>query len=371
MRKDHVKRITTAVLAGLCAAAFAAPAQAGEKDKKAPKEIVFPGPPDPPRIRWVRNIRSMRDLKGKGKGGAGKVLEFLAGGDMDAALVARPYGIWVAGETVYLTDTEGQRVARMGLGDAKVNFLGEGGEGGLISPVCVTADSGGNVYVTDTGDHAVKAYDSSGKFLWKRDSLAEGARLKKPSGLSWTREGDLLVLDSGNGRVVVLGKDGAFKRDFVRNMKDPFALPNPGNLWVEPNGGFIVSDPLAGRVHIFTSTGGFVSGFGEVGDGPGYMARPRGVASDSDGNVYVVDALFNRIQIFDRSGQLLLYFGSPGDKEGQLALPAGIFIDPLDRVFVVDSKNRRIAVFQYLKTSPGASSGSAPDSQEPPHPKSH
>jgi DNA-binding beta-propeller fold protein YncE len=180
--------------------------------------------------------------------------------------------------------------------------VGDRGEDSLKAPVSVTVDEAGNAYVSDTTEGAVKAYSPDGKLLWKSEGAGGGAgKLNRPAGIALTPSGELLVADSSNRRIVLLGKDGNFIREMcVHAKKEYYALPNPNNVWAFANGDFMVSDPLAGRVHIFSSTGAALGGFGESGDAPGYMSRPRGIAADSDGNIHVVDALFARVQVFNR-----------------------------------------------------------------------
>lgn len=335
----------------LAASAAEAPVQAPEGSTiTVSGELVYPSPPDKPRIRFVKSLHTMRDLSGKKRGLFAKLLALLAGGEADLPLVARPYGVWKQGDKLYVSDTTAPALTILDLKKATVTDIGKKGEGQLSSPVGVTVDADGAIYVTDTGDHSVKAYSKEGKIRWQKVSLGEaGGKLNRPGGISLTPTGELLVLDTGNKRGVLLSKDGAFIKEMCRNMKDPFALPVPANVWVEKNGDFIISDPLSARVHIFNSTGGYVSGFGEQGDSAGYLARPRGAATDSDGHIYVVDAVFSRVQIFNRQGELFLDFASPGQGPGELSLPAGIFIDSDDMIYIVDSKNQRIQVYQYLK----------------------
>lgn len=344
--------IAAALLAPRVIAADAEPPHLPEASAvTASGEIVFPPPPDRARIRFVRSIRTMQDLKG-GKGGAlGKFLSAIAGGDTDLPLVARPYGIWKQGDKLYITDTTSQAAMSWDLKKKSVADIGNKGAGRLKAPIGITVDAGGKTYITDAGDHKVKAYSPNGELLWQAGDLGGTAgKFNRPGGIALTPAGELLVLDTGNGRVVLLTTDGKFIREMCRNrLKDPYALGTPANIWIEKNGDFIVTDPLSTRVHIFNSTGGYVSGFGEQGDSAGYFARPRGAASDSNGNIYVADAIFNRIQVFSRKGELLLYFGSPGEGPGELALPAGIFIDTDDMIYVVDSNNQRVQVYQYIK----------------------
>ena len=341
---------------GLILAAAVRPASAVDA-AKAPTvstttvQLVFPNPPDKPRVRWVRSIRNMRDLKGRKESFLEKFMSFLAGGDVTQNFFVGAYGVYKQGGKLYATDTGAQRLTVLDLDKKKIDFIGEKGEDMLKSPVGVVVDPDGTMFVTDTGDHSLKAYSAAGKFLWKTDALGtEGGKFNRPAGIAPTPDGNLLVADNGNRRLVLLSKEGKFIKELcVHAKKDVFALANPNNVWVDKDGSFAVTDPLAGRVHVFTSTGGVIGGFGEPGDSPGYLARPRGVAIDSDGNIHVVDAVFSRVQIFNREGQLLLWYAAPGGGRAQLALPAGIFIDKDDMIYIADAKNQRIQVFQYIK----------------------
>ncbi|OGR96968.1 MAG: hypothetical protein A2V88_02080 [Elusimicrobia bacterium RBG_16_66_12] len=351
--------IRTASLGFFLAAIAAAQPAAAAEAAKAPAvstaaaaiQVVFPNPPDKPRVRFVRSIKNMRDLKGRKETFFEKILSFLAGGDVTQPFFVSAYGVYRQGGKLYVSDTGAQRLTVIDLDKAKIDFIGETGENGLRSPVGVAAGPDGAVYVTDSGDHSVKAYSADKNLLWKTDVLGDaGGKFNRPAGISPTPDGDLLVADNGNRRLVLLSKEGKFVKELCVHAKNEYyALPNPSSIWVDRDGSFLVTDPLVGRVHIFTSTGGALGGFGETGDSPGYMARPRGAAVDSDGNIHVVDAVFSRVQIFNREGQLLLWYAMPGSREAQLVLPAGIFIDQDDMIYIADSKNQRIQVFQYIK----------------------
>jgi DNA-binding beta-propeller fold protein YncE len=333
-------------------------------------ELVWPQAPDKPRIRFVRTIKSADDLqtkeelkkaKEKKEGFLARLIAFFSGGKITPDIFNNPYGIWRQGDKLYVTDTGAQTLAVVDLKANTFTYMGDKGEDNLKSPVSVTADEAGNAYVSDTSEGAIKAYSPEGKLMWKSEGGIAGAgTLKRPAGIALTPSGDILVADSSNRRIVLLGKDGRFLREMcLHAKKEYFALPNPNNVWAFKNGDFMVSDPLAARVHIFSSTGAALGGFGEGGDAPGYMSRPRGIAADSDGNIHVVDALFSRVQVFDRQGQLLVWYGSPGEIAGQLALPAGIFIDKDDMIYVADTKNKRIEVYQYI-TYPEEKASAAP-----------
>lgn len=329
-------------------------------------EIVFPLPPDKPRIRFVRSIMSVDDLgKKKKEGLISRLIAFFSGGVRRIEMFNNPYGIWRQGDKIYVSDTGAQHLVVVDLKNASFAYLGDRGEESLKSPVGVAVDDAGIAYVSDTGDGTIKAYSPEGNLLWKSEGTGgEAGKLNRPAGIAITPAGELLVADSSNRRIVLLSKEGKFLKEMcLHAKKEYYALPNPNNIWSFKNGDFMVSDPLAARVHIFSSTGAAVGGFGEPGDAAGYMSRPRGVAADSDGNIHVVDAIFSRVQVFDREGQLLVWYGGPGDRPSRMALPAGIFIDKDDMIYISNSKDRRIEVFQYI-SYPEERAATAPPEQK-------
>lgn len=326
----------------------AAPPPANAADSPA-REIVFPPPPDQPRIRYLRSLSSQRDMAGKKGGKADKLWRFLTGKQEQDFSLMRPYGVWVLGDRVYAADTEAASVVVFDQPRAAVERIGAGAQERLTSPIGVAVDASSRVFVTDSAADLVKAYGPDAKLIWQAGSVGEAGALKKPTGIGVGPGGEVFVADTGNSRIVVLSETGGFLREFGKKGSGDGEFSVPANLWVERDGTVLVSDTILCRVQAFSPKGNFLFKLGECGDMAGYLARPRGVASDSDGNVYVVDALFNAVQIFDRRGKLLMFFGGHGAGPASFELPAGIFIDGSDRVFVTDSFNRRIQIFQYLK----------------------
>ena len=328
------------------------PAAAAEK---APPQLEFPTPPEPTRIKWVRTIKTVDDLKGRKRSLLSGLADSFLGSDSTSGLFDRPYSIWVdAKGRVVMADGAQGVVHIMDLESRKDRKFTGDGPGALKSPVAAATDPAGNLYVSDGGDNSVKAFGPDLKFRWKFERWEGDGSFGRTSALAWSPKGEVLVVDAGRRSVVAISPEGKFLREFLRGGKDDAALGMTANLWVDKEGVIYESDPVAGRIHLFSADGKIVFGFGENGDRPGYMARPRGVATDSDGNIYVVDAVFNRVQIFDRQGRLLLYWAAPGSRDGELNLPAGLFIDAKDTIYLVDAGNARLQVFQYIKVPPTA-----------------
>ena len=322
--------------------AMAAPAAASAT------EIVFPPPPDEPRIRYLFSLSSVHDLKPPKRGFFRKVRDFLLGrGEEAVPTLLRPYGVAASGNRVYAADADGQSVFVFDLKALEVTRLGGTLEGRLVSPIGVAVTPGGTVFVADSMQHVVKAFGPDGKFLRQLNKIGD---LKRPSGVAWdARRKRVLVADTGNGRVAIFSPEGGMTGQIGKPGTGDGEMSMPANVAVDRDGRIYVSDPIMCRAQVFTADGKYMTQFGSQGDVPGYMGRPRGIGVDSDGNIYVADAVFHAVQIFDRSGRLLLFFGAGGNVPGAFDLPAGVCVDDRDRVFVADSLNRRIQVFQYLK----------------------
>lgn len=308
-------------------------------------DIIWPKPPDVPRIRLVNSISHPEDMN-ISEQGLSRFIRFLKG-ETNKPIV-NPYGV--------ITDREGRlyivdnfyRLVHVFNEASGAYYTFPDDSTSLISPIGIAIDSNDTIYVSDSKDAAIKIFRNGGK-----QYIGEIGRglLERPTGIAYNARADeLLVVDTQNSEIIrydtgnykvkgVIGKEGNIKGHFYK----------PTNIAAALDGKLIVSDSLNFRIQILSPDGEFIEDFGRAGDGPGYFSRPRGVASDSDGNIYVVDALFDNIQIFDNHGRLLMVFGSPGKGYGEFWLPSGIFIDKNDMIYVSDSYNHRVQIFKYLK----------------------
>ncbi len=308
-------------------------------------DIIWPKPPEVPRIRFVNSISRPEDLNIT-EGIFKRFLRFLKGSEERS--IVTPYGI--ATDTdgrLFVVDTFNRNVHVFDSRNGDYHTFPRKGTS-FMSPIGVAIDKEGNIFVTDSKEAVVKVFKKHGKKYIRE--IGRGI-LNRPTGIAVNEKtGELLVVNTLSSEIIRYDLDSyRFKGIIGRNGIDTGMFHYPTNIFVSKDGYIFVSDSLNSRIQIFTPEWKFLNAFGKPGDSPGYFARPRGVAVDSDGNIYVVDALFDNVQIFDKEGRLLMDFGSPGHRYGEFWLPSGIFIDSNDRIYVSDSYNKRVQVFQYMK----------------------
>ncbi len=304
-----------------------------------PVDLVWPNPPETPRIRYLRSLSRVNEFGNSGS----NWLELLFAQDARGTM-AKPYGVTTDQEgTVYVADSGQGLVWVFDEKNKKVSLLGQGI---LKQPVGVAVDGRGIVFVSDVILQRVYGLDRQGKRVV---AIGRKDELKNPSGLALDRtSGRLYVADPRSHKVRVYNSaDGKFLFEFGQRGKADGELNFPTNLFIR-NGKLYVTDTGNFRIQIFDLEGKFLKKFGQVGDSPGQFARPKGVAVDSEGHIYVVDAAFDNFQIFDEEGRLHLSVGTAGSRPGYFRLPAGIHIDHENRIYVVDSYNHRVQVFQCL-----------------------
>jgi DNA-binding beta-propeller fold protein YncE len=343
------RRITTiAFVAALTAVGLAPTARAADKKKASGAEptLVWPLPPDPPRIRFVTAYHAVDDFKKK-KGGWKSML---LGGDAEQRVdqLMKPYGVAVAKDgRVFVTDTAARRVFVFNPTAKTVTFIGDSGPGKISKPVGVAVDDAGMVFVADATLKRVFGYAADGRMTI---AIGHDGELQNPSGLAIDRDRrQLYVADAKKHQVLCYSSaDGSFIRAIGKRGTESGEFNFPTNLSVDRQGRLYVADTLNFRVQIFDASGAVVKSIGSQGDSPGHLNRAKGVGVDSEGHVYIADTSFNNFQIFDADGAILLFVGATGTGPGEFLLPAGLFVDDEDRIYVADQGNARVQVFQRV-----------------------
>jgi DNA-binding beta-propeller fold protein YncE len=338
--------------------------------KPGPTEVatslVWPDPPQPPKIEFVRSIRYLSDAE-REPSFLGKFTQGIFGRSREKLI--KPYGVTTDSRgRIYVADTAGRAIYRFDLSggkagkfaefepcgsieaQAELSFIGRLFSGrpkmALASPIGVAVDASDNFYISDSILQRVFAFDEEGRCL-RTFGGEEG--LLRPSGIAISKNLErLYVTDTGDHKISVFSLDGDLLFEFGQRGDKPGEFNFPTNIFVDDESKVYVSDSLNFRVQVFNSDGEILNHFGQLGDVSGTFNKTKGIAVDSEGHIYVVDSLFDSVQIFDFSGSLLLSFGESGVEDGEFWLPSGIFIDEEDNIYVSDSYNTRLQIFRYL-----------------------
>jgi DNA-binding beta-propeller fold protein YncE len=312
----------------------------------ATQEIFWPPAPFEARIQWVKGIHNKQDA-GIEKSFWNRVVEFVIGEETEG--ISKPYGIYVdAQERLFVADSGRGVVHEFNMKDKEYSLIGRNGKRVFQTPIALTGDDAGNLYITDSAAGAVFRYSIREKIL----TPFIAGKLGRPTGIAFYGNKHLLYIsDTASHQIVVFDLQGLELFRIGGRGESPGQFNFPTDLCVDSGGDLYVTDALNARIQVFSADGKFLRMFGSAGDSVGYFSKPKGVAVDSEGHVYVSDALQDSVQIFDKTGVLMLDFGETGNRAGQLWMPSGVFIDSSDTIYIADSYNQRIQVFRYLKSS--------------------
>jgi DNA-binding beta-propeller fold protein YncE len=155
-----------------------------------------------------------------------------------------------------------------------------------------------------------------------------------PTAMAVDPSGNILVADTGNGRIEKFSPNGTFLTSIGQfEAPNGIAIDHTGNIYVAEIGS-------KHRVQKLGSDGTFIAEWA-----PGFYG-PRRIAIGPDNSVYVVDSGHNRIVKFSPDGQVLASWGSEGSGDGQFKGFSSVAVDPINnKVYVADSLNKRIQVF--------------------------
>jgi DNA-binding beta-propeller fold protein YncE len=264
---------------------------------------------------------------------------------------------------------------------------GTGAQARFNDPQGIAADKSGNLYVAEGNGGTIRRITPEGVVTTLAgsphtaafvDGSGSAARFNRPSRLESDDNGMIYVTDTGNsairsvtpaGLVATLAgngscgsADGSGKTAQFCNPKG-IALDRWGNLWVADTGNHTVRRiDSAGQVTTVAGSPG-VCGSADGNGGTARFCQPQDVAVDHWGNVYVVDTGNSTVRMIAPGGKVSTLAGLAGQcasndgSEGvsRLCAPAGIDVDGND-LYVADTGNgtiRRINLDNVTSTIAG------------------
>ena len=312
----------------------------GKSAGREQAQLVWPAPPEQPRIAYVQSIVKPSDAGVKASGFR-RLANWLSGSQQGAEPLSRPFCIaFDDAGNLCATDTGVHPAVCFYDIAAKRWYRWEQiGETFFSAPVSI-AKKGGVLFVADSAFSSIVAFGLDGKLQFR---ISDG--VVRPTGLAIS--GDrLLVADAGSHCIAVFDLRGKFLSRFGSRGTGPGEFNYPTHITADSRGNIYVTDSVNDRIQVFDSKFVFQRQIGAPGDGPGSFSRPKGVGVDSEGRTYVADAMFDNFQIFDSASRLLLSIGHHGAGPGEFSMPNGVAVARDGRIYVADSFNGRIQVFK-------------------------
>jgi YD repeat-containing protein len=231
------------------------------------------------------------------------------------------------------------------------SFGGAGATGGKFSqPTDIAINlSNGNLFVADLGNHRIQVFGANGNYLYKfGDSGPEaGKRVQQPAAIAFSGSEEVYVADRLTNEIKVYNPvNGEFVRKFGGTGTAPGLLKEPEGIAVSNWGEILVSDSGNGRVQEFSEEGKFVRVVASKGTGLGQLGRPSGLDFDHAGRIWIADAANNRLVIIGMGGDFIQNIGSIGTGAGQFKQPGAVTVDSYwGDVHIGDIQNGRVQTF--------------------------
>jgi DNA-binding beta-propeller fold protein YncE len=310
-------------------------------------EWLYPAPPQQPRIKFLRQIGGLTDLRGEQDRGQ-RFLSWLGGEESVEVPLVSPYAVTADGDgRIWMTDPGVSLLYLIDIARQRIEYFSVFAGQQLQTPTGVVFDAARQrLFIANAGTKEVLVLDDKHNYLL---SLAPPGGFGRPGGLALDQAGNLYVADVLKGMVEVFSSGGRHLKSLGSLLSVDGKFNHPSNVAVDAAGRIYVVDSFNFRVEILGLAGEAPSALGGLGDSAGSFARPRGISVDSQGHIYVADAAFDNIQVFHRNGDLLLVFGRPGkDSADTFCMPAGLAFDAADRLYVADSCAHQVKIFQFF-----------------------
>jgi DNA-binding beta-propeller fold protein YncE len=231
------------------------------------------------------------------------------------------------------------------------------GDGQFNEPWGVAVDEEGQIFVADTWNGRIQVFDQDGTFLRKwgyfnttNGELGDPLSLFGPRGLEVDLEGNLLVADTGNKRILLFTPEGELLHQIGGGGVALGRFEEPTDTAVDPRDGSIyVADLWNQRIQKLDPTLQPLAEWPVPSWGSEHLYHKAALTVAGNGDIYASDPANFRVLVYNDAGSLKAAFGSFGPEMNRFALPTGVDWDSGSAtVLVADSDNHRIQVVPAL-----------------------
>ena len=240
----------------------------------------------------------------------------------------------------------------------------------LNQPSAVSVDPKKRIWVLDGVNSRVVGFSSQGKYLTQFGRKGSNpGEFKSPLGLSIDSRGFLYVADSKNHRIQILDERGNQRLEVYIAPDKYGCLSDPTDILLdEEKQRVVVVDNDNHRVLIYSwnyqlselesaadneieaetlpkkdknpSSFQLISEIGGIAYEEANFRYPYTACIDTAGNIYVTDVINTRVQVFTPEGNFIRSIGEWGIEKGQFFRPQSICIDRQERIFVGENYNK-------------------------------
>ncbi|KAK3698165.1 hypothetical protein QZH41_006983 [Actinostola sp. cb2023] len=184
------------------------------------------------------------------------------------------------------------------------------------------------IAVADDRPSCVRVFNMDGDLLLTYGSKGSGqGQLRRPEGLAFLNETDLVIVDWGNERICIVNTiTGTLVKTFGCRGNDNGQFSNPCGVHVDDDCNIVVTDRGNHRVQVFTKNGEYLYQFSlsnQGGFSPWCTVTHNGLFYVSNDSNKVIDV----IEMKDNSPTRISTIGGNCHAAGQLQDPWGLAID--------------------------------------------